>query len=73
MSRALKKPVNRFSYGFRKFMVGPVFGQIKRCQGLGKFLLRGMEKGRGEFTLWCITHNLLKLYRRSASKIAIMG
>ncbi len=73
MARALKKPVNRFIYGFRKIMVEPVFGQIKRCQGLGKFLLRGMEKVRGEFTLWCITHNLLKLYRRNTSKIATMG
>jgi len=73
MAKALKKPVNRFIYGFRKFMVEPVFGQIKRCQGLQSFLLRGMEKVRGEFILWCMTHNILKLYRRSVQKTVAVG
>ena len=73
MARALKKPVNRFIYGFRKFMVEPVFGQIKRCQGLEEFLLRGLNKVKGEFTLWCITHNILKLYRGTMDKTATMA
>jgi len=40
-----------------------VFGQIKDCRRLARFLLRGLCKVKGEFELWCLTHNLLKLYR----------
>jgi len=29
---------------------------------LRQFLLRGLEKVDGEWSLWCTTHNLLKLY-----------
>jgi hypothetical protein len=30
---------------------------------LERFLLRGLNKVNGEFSFWCITHNVLKLYR----------
>jgi transposase len=63
MDRKLKKPVSRFIYGFRKWIIEPVFAQMKHCRGLTGFLLRGLEKAQGEFSLWCIAHNILKLYR----------
>ena len=44
-------------------MVEPVFGQIKECRGFRQFLLRGLEKMQGEWTLQCLTHNLLKAFR----------
>jgi hypothetical protein len=47
----------------RKTIVEPVFGQIKGARGLDGFLLRGLEKVDGEWTLMVITHNLLKLHR----------
>jgi len=47
----------------RKAIVEPVFGQMKEVRGLRRFLLRGLEKVRGEFSLFALTHNLLKLYR----------
>jgi hypothetical protein len=73
MDRKLKKPVSRFIYGFRKCMIEPVFGQMKHCQGLTGFLLRGLEKVQGEFSLWCSTHNILKLYRNNLRNVAITG
>jgi transposase len=73
MDRKLKKPVSRFIYGFRKCMIEPVFGQMKHCQGLTGFLLRGLEKVQGEFSLWCIAHNVLKLYRSSLKDVALLG
>jgi len=73
MDRKLKKPVNRFIYGFRKWIIEPVFGQMKHCRGLTSFLLRGLEKVQGEFSLWCITHNILKLYRSNLKDVAISG
>lgn len=41
MDRKLKKPVSRFIYGFRKWIIEPIFGQMKHCRGLTGFLLRG--------------------------------
>ena len=73
MDRKLKKPVNRFIYGFRKWIIEPVFGQMKHCRGLTSFLLRDLEKVQGEFSLWCITHNILKLYRSNLKDVAISG
>jgi hypothetical protein len=73
MDRKLKKPANRFIYGFRKWIIEPVFGQMKHCRGLAGFLLRGLEKVQGEFNLWCITHNILKLYRSNLKDVAISG
>jgi transposase len=73
MDRKLKKPVIRFIYGFRKWIIEPVFAQMKHCRGLTGFLLRGLEKVQGEFSIWCIAHNILKLYRNNLRNIAITG
>jgi transposase len=63
MARKLRTKKGRATYAKRKSIVEPVFGQIKRCRGFTQFLLRGMEKIRGEWSLVCLTHNLLKLFR----------
>jgi transposase len=49
-------------YSRRKVIVEPPFGQIKN-RGFRGFLLRGIEKVRGEWSLMTMTHNLLKLHR----------
>jgi len=51
----------RSRYRLRKQVVEPVFGQIKEARGFRRFLLRGLEKVRGEWSLVCTAHNLLKL------------
>ena len=71
MDRNLQNPVSRYIYGFRKRIIEPVFGQMKHCQGFSGFLLRGLEKVKNEFTLWCSAHNILKLYRYGDRKTAI--
>jgi len=71
MDRNLQNPVSRYIYGFRKRIIEPVFGQMKHCQGFSGFLLRGLEKVKDEFTLWCSAHNILKLYRYGDRKTAI--
>jgi transposase len=60
--RKLTTQAGRRIYALRKQIVEPVFGQIKHVRGLRQFLLRGLEKVRGEWSLWCTTHNLLKLW-----------
>lgn len=46
----------------RKAIVEPVFGQMKHARGFRQFLLRGLTKVRGEWSLLCLTHNVLKCY-----------
>jgi hypothetical protein len=50
-------------YSKRKSTVEPVFGQIKQARGLRQFSLRGYENVSSEWQMWCLSHNLLKLYR----------
>ena len=50
-------------YALRMQTVEPVFGQIKQGRGFRQFLLRGLEKVNGEWSLICTGHNLLKLFR----------
>jgi len=63
MARKLRTKKGRATYAKRKSIVEPVFGQIKRCRGFVQFLLRGLEKIRCEWSLVCLTHNLLKLFK----------
>jgi transposase len=61
MKQRLSKAGHRSRYRLRKQTVEPVFGQIKFARGFRQFLLRGIEKVRGEWSLLCTVHNLLKL------------
>lgn len=63
MRRKLKTKAGKAVYAARKAIVEPVFGQIKQARGFRQFLLRGIDKVRGEWSLVCLTHNILKLYR----------
>ena len=63
MARKLATPEGAAVYARRKAIVEPVFGQIKGARGLRAFLLRGVIKVRGEWSLMTLCHNLLKLHR----------
>ena len=62
MARKLRTKKGRETYSKRKSIVEPVFGQTKGARGFVQFSMRGLEKMRGEWTLVCLTHNLLKLF-----------
>ncbi len=61
MKAKLTTDEGRAVYSRRKVIVEPVFGQIKN-RGFRQFLLRGMAKVRGEWSLIGLSHNLLKLH-----------
>ncbi|OGS00713.1 MAG: transposase [Elusimicrobia bacterium RIFCSPLOWO2_12_FULL_59_9] len=67
MRRKLRTKRGRAVYARRKEIVEPVFGQIKQSRGFRQFLLRGLEKVRGEWALICTGHNLLKLWKAVAT------
>jgi transposase len=62
MEAKLQTEEGRAAYAMRSSTIEPVFGQMK-TRGLRTILLRGRDKARGEWSLWCTTHNLLKLWR----------
>ena len=66
MLRKLSTKRGQAVYSKRKSTVEPVFGQIKQARGLRQFLLRGHENVSAEWQIWCLTHNLLKIYRHGA-------
>lgn len=63
MAAKVRSPAGRALYSRRKVIVEPVFGQIKEARGFRRFLLRGLDKVRGEWRVVCLSHNLLKLWR----------
>ena len=63
MIRKLSTKRGQAIYSKRKSTVEPVFGQIKQARGLRQFSLRGYENVSAEWQIWCLSHNLLKLYR----------
>jgi len=62
MKVKLKTPEGRAEYGKRKSVVEPVFGIIKEVLKLRQFLLRGMKKAKGEWTLACMAYNLKRMH-----------
>ena len=62
MQRKLRTNAGRTVYQMRKAIVEPVFGQIKGARGFTRFLLRGLKKVRGEWTLVATAHNLCRLF-----------
>lgn len=67
MARKLRTKKGRETYSRRKAVVEPVFGQIKSARGFRQFLLRGLRAVKCEWSLICLTHNILKLFRSGAA------
>jgi len=63
MRQKLKTEEGKKIYGLRKITAEPVFGNLSQNLGFREFLLRGLEKVKGEFSLMCSAHNLLKIAR----------
>ncbi|MFH1620412.1 MAG: IS1182 family transposase [bacterium] len=73
MRRKLWTKRGQAVYARRKEIVEPVFGQIKQGRGFRQFLLRGVEKVKGEWALVCTTHNILKLWKSRRFKAVYAG
>ena len=62
MEAKLESEKGKAAYAQRSSTAEPVFGQMV-TRGLERFRLRGKKKVGLEWSLWCTTHNLLKLWR----------
>ena len=63
MRDKLRSEHGKAKYARRKAVAEPPFGQIKEARGIRRFLLRGMDQVRQEWSLICAGHNILKLFR----------
>jgi transposase len=62
MAHRLKTPQGKALYALRKQLPEPVFGIIKSVLGFRQFLLRGLDKVRGEWSLVTMAWNLKRLF-----------
>ncbi len=61
MRERLRSEDGRRKYQKRLHTIEPVFGHLKYNLGYRQFLLRAIEKVRGEFRLMCIAYNLMRM------------
>ncbi len=74
MADKLKTPEGKKIYRQRACTVEPTFGILKAALGFRQFLLRGLRKVSGEWTLVCLAFNLQRLHRLGAGpKLARAG
>ena len=62
MAYRLKTPEGRKLYALRKQIPEPVFGIIKAIMGFRQFLLRGIDKVQGEWSLVTMAWNMKRLF-----------
>lgn len=62
MRYRLQTPTGKTLYKLRQQTVEPVIGIIKSALGFRQFLLRGVSKVSGEWTLVCLAYNLRRLH-----------
>ena len=61
MAHRMKTEAGKEFYAQRKSTVEPVFGIIKEVMGFRRFMLRGLDAVKGEWTLVCMAFNLKRL------------
>jgi hypothetical protein len=71
MKHRLATTAGKQKYKLRQQTVEPVFGIIKSVLGFRRFLLRGVEKVKSEWTLVCAAYNLKRLHRLGGFKLAV--
>jgi len=62
MAHRLKTPEGKKLYRLRKHTPEPVFGIIKSALGFRQFLLRGLDRVRGEWTLVTMAWNAKRMF-----------
>jgi Transposase DDE domain len=67
MLHRLATPQRKKLYALRKQVSEPVFGIIKSVLGFRQFLLRGLDKVRGEWSLVTMAWNMKRMFALSAA------
>ena len=67
MAHRLRTPEGKKLYALRKHIPEPVFGIIKSVLGFRQFLLRGLDKVSGEWTLVTLAWNMKRMFALKAA------
>ena len=67
MREQLSTEEGRDLYRQRKWMIEPIFGQVKHNRRIDRFTRRGLAACRAEWRLVMATHNLLKLHAHATA------
>jgi transposase len=67
MAHRLQTPEGKKLYGLRKQTPEPVFGIIKSVLGFRQFMLRGLAKAKGEWSLVTMAWNLKRMFALSST------
>ncbi len=67
MAHRLATPAGKSLYALRKHTPEPVFGIIKSVLGFRQFLLRGLDKVRGEWSLVTMAWNMKRIFALKAA------
>ena len=62
MAHRLRTQAGKKLYALRKQVPEPVFGIIKSVLGFRQFLLRGLDRVRGEWSLVSMAWNVKRLF-----------
>lgn len=62
MKHRLQTTEGKAIYAQRKSVIEPIFGIIKQVIGFRQFMLRGLKKAQGEWSLVCMAYNLKRLH-----------
>jgi hypothetical protein len=68
MAYRLKTQAGRKLYALRKQVPEPVFGIIKSVLGFRQFLLRGLDRVRGEWSLVTMAWNMKRMFALIAAQ-----
>jgi transposase len=60
----------RRTYSKRMGIVEPVYGNLRWAKGLSRFSLRGKAKVNGQYLLYCIVHNIEKVFNYGGVALA---
>ena len=63
MKQKIDSEEGRRKYSRRMWTIEPVFGNIRSNKRLDRFSLRGKAKVTGQWLLYCLVHNMEKLWR----------
>ena len=63
MRQKIDSEEGRHQYSKRMWVIEPVFGNITSNKRLNRFSLRGKVKVTGQWLLYCMVHNIEKLWR----------
>jgi hypothetical protein len=65
MKQKIDSPEGRRMYSRRMWTIEPVFGNITSNKGLNRIGLRGEAKATAQWLMYCMVHNIEKLWKNS--------